>query len=241
MRIWQLAWLSAGLLLLVTACGRATPMPTETPTASISIVPPFETATPTAAVSATPPATAAAPTPTALADGLGVRLGTPDPNPRCPDHYPWFFDNPADECAGMVLNTWTVWQPFEHGVMIWTQEGGRTYVLLDDASPFKPYQIVSDSLGLPLPEPDPSIVPPEGFYVPERGFALFWRGLVPGHAWVRERLGWATAPVAAYSGFFQCRTDAGDAARCYLNGPRDEIIVLAPSVSWWTYVQTAVR
>ena len=130
--------------LLVGACGRATP--TLTPTASISIVPPFATATPTAAVSASvtaPPPATAAPTATALAEGLGVRLGTPDPNPNCPDHYPWFFENPADECAGFVLNTWTVWQPFEHGLMVWTQEGGRTYVLLDDGSPFKPVVLVA--------------------------------------------------------------------------------------------------
>jgi len=141
-----------------------------------------------------------------------------------------------------VLNTWAVWQPFEHGLMVWTQEGGRTYVLLDDGAPLKPYVPVSDPLGLPLPGPDLAIVPPEGLHQPELGFALFWRGLVPGHAWVRERLGWATAPEAAYSGLWQCSTaDAGAASRCYLNGPRDEIIVLAANAPWWAYVQGAVR
>ncbi|MBM2849149.1 MAG: hypothetical protein HW418_2091 [Anaerolineales bacterium] len=70
------------------------------------------------------------PTPTALADGLIVRLGTPDPSPNCPEHYPWFFDNQAQECATTLLNTWGVVEHFEHGLMLWFQEGGRTYVLL---------------------------------------------------------------------------------------------------------------
>ncbi len=243
-------WLFLSMLMgsLLAACGQNGPGATATPTAGAgpSVTPTQidQAATPTPTVG--PAVTEAAPTATAIADGLGAWLGTPDPNPNCPDHYPWFFDNPADECAGVVLNTWVAWQPFEYGLMVWTQEGGRTYVLRDDGSPFKPYQLVSDPVGVPLPEPDASIVPPAGLYVPERGFALFWRNLVPGHEWVREHLGWATAPEAAYSSFWQCRTEASiaatlDGARCYLLGPRDEIIVLAESAGWWTYVQRAVR
>jgi hypothetical protein len=238
-------------LLLAAACGLTPPAATSTPTPAPfgpTITPtPIDqaaTQTPTAAPAiSSPPAT-----PTSLADGLGVRLFSTDPNPRCPDHYPWFFDNHADECAATILNTWTVWQPFERGLMVWTQEGGRTYVLLDDGSPFKPYQLVSDPVGVPFPDPDPSIVPPAGFFVPERGFALFWRNVVPGHEWVRERLGWATAPEAAYSGLWQCRVaglpqpgPAEDVDRCYLNGPRDEIIVLVSAAAEWTYVQRAQR
>jgi hypothetical protein len=181
------------------------------------------------------------PTPTSIVEGLGTRLGTPDPSPNCPAHYPWFFENPAAECADFVLNVWTVLQPFERGLMVWFQEGG-TYVLLDDGSPFKPYRQVFDLQGLPFPDPDPSLVPPPGLYVPTLGFALFWRGLVPGHEWVRESLGWATAPETAFSGLYQCNTSPGEAARCYFLGPRDEIIALARGpAAYWNYYQRAVR
>jgi hypothetical protein len=235
--------LAAGLL--VAACGRTGPAgPTATPSA-LANLPVVETVTPPpsaapypASATPVPSATEPEPTATTVADGVTLRMTTPDPNPNCPEHYPWYFENRADECAAVLLNTWAVWQPFEHGLMVWTQEAGRTYVLIEDGAPFKPYQVVSDPFGLPLPEPDPSQAPPEGFYQPERGFALFWRSLVPGHEWVRQRLGWATAPEQAYSGFRQCNTATDATARCYLNGPNDQIIVLAEQVPWWAYVQT---
>ncbi len=182
------------------------------------------------------------PTPTALADGLIVRLGTPDPSPNCPEHYPWFFDNQAQECAATLLNTWGVMEHFEHGLMLWFQEGGRTYVLLEDSSVFKPYQEVIDGQGLPLPGPDPGLVPPPGLFQPVLGFGKFWRGLVPGSEWVRERLGWAVAPEVGYSALWQCNTSSGDSARCYATGPRDEIIVLTRGrVQYWNYWQGPVR
>lgn len=242
------------LVFWVAACGRAGPPATASPTPRVESTEPLLLATDTAAAppptaaSATEapateaPPTAPAPTPTSFDQGLTARLGTPDPNPNCPEHYPWFFDNPAPECAAFILNTWTVWQPFERGLMVWTQERGQTRVLLDDGSPFKPYHFVSDPLGLPLPGPDPAIVPPEGLFQPELGFALYWRGLVPGTEWVREALGWATAPETAYSAFWQCSTATGPAARCYFNGPRDELIALTTGgPQYWTYVQRAVR
>lgn len=241
------------LALALTACGLPGPGETATPPSIIETFPPLMSATsaatptalpptPTAPAEATSAATLPAGTPTSLAEGLTVSLGTPDPNPNCPEHYPWFFENPANECADFIHNTWTVLQPFEHGLMVWSQDRGQTWVLLDAGEPFKPYVLVSDPLGLPLPGPDASIVPPEGLLQPELGFALYWRGLVPGTEWVRAALGWATAPETAYSAFWQCNTNTGSAARCYFNGPRDEIIVMtAGDVLYWTYFQTAVR
>jgi hypothetical protein len=133
-------------------------------------------------------------------------------------------------------------QSFEHGLMAWFQGGGRTYVLTEDGSLFKPYQEAIDSGNLPLPDADPNIVPPSGLYQPVLGFAKFWRGLVPGYEWVRERLGWATAPEVGYSAFWQCNNASGDSARCYFTGPRDEIIVMTQgSVRYWNYWQGPVR
>jgi hypothetical protein len=240
--------------LLMAACRQAAPTVTPGPTAEAVLTPtevlaPTTTAVPEATLPATSvppplpsPTSTLAPTPTSFAEGLTVRLGTPDPSPNCPNHYPWFFENPAAECADFVHNTWTVLQPFEHGLMVWFQDQGRTYVLLDDGSLFKPYRQVFDLQGLPLPEPDPGIIPPAGLYQPTLGFALFWRGLVPGHEWVREGLGWATAPETAYSGLWQCNTATGDALKCYFTGPHDELISMAlGSAQYWNYRQTAVR
>ena len=184
-----------------------------------------------------------APTPTSLAEGLATGLGTPDPNPNCPNHYPWFFSNRADECGATILGTWAAFETFERGLMVWTAEGGHTYVLIDDGSPFKPYQEVTDPQGLPIStEPDPALTPPAGRVQPVMGFGKFWRGEVPEAAWVRARLGWATAPESDYSAFWQCNTASGDGARCYLSGPRDEVLALARGgAQYWTYWQRAVR
>ena len=216
--------------LMLAGCQSAAPDATATTAPAVA---PAATLPPTAA----PP-----PTPTALAEGLIARLATPDPSPNCPEHYPWFFENPADECAATLLNTWGVMQRFERGLMAWFQEGGRTYILVEDGSLFKLYHEAIDPVGLPLPAPDPGLAPPPGLHQPVLGFAKFWRGLAPGYEWVRERLGWAVEPEAAYSALWQCNRSSGEAARCYFTGPRDEIIVMTRgSGQYWSYWQGPVR
>jgi hypothetical protein len=224
----------ATLCILVLAACQVAPNEPVNPTAaprSLTSLPPAGTAIPVAP-----------PTPTALADGWFAGAAASNSSANCPEPYPWFFQNHAGECAAMLLNTGAAWQPFERGLMVWFQEGGLTYVLMDDGSLLKPYQIVNDPSTDPLPAPDPNILPPAGLYQPELGFAKFWRGLVPGYGWVRERLGWALAPEKPYSAFWQCNT-AGDArARCYFNGPGDEIIVITRgNAPYWNYWQRAVR
>ncbi|HRE25394.1 MAG TPA: hypothetical protein PK954_02055 [Anaerolineales bacterium] len=192
--------------------------------------------------SAVIPTMTALPGPTSLAEGLTTRLSTPDPSPGCPDHYPWFFVNTANECAAPVLNTWAALQTFEGGLMAWFQEGGLTYVLVDDGSLFKPYDLAVDGGASYLPGIDPQLAAPAGLFKPEGGFEKFWRGRVPGYEWVQPQLGWATAPEAGYSALWQCNTSVLDAARCYFTGPRDEIIVLTQgSALYWNYWQGPVR
>lgn len=254
----RLGFVTAFFALVLGACGAPAPaLPTPTRlagTATTAALPAGPEATspgaaqpsrtPTTPPDGLPSPTAMPATPTALAEGWFAGAATPDPSANCPDGYPWFFANPAqgNECASTVLNTWAALQRFEHGLMLWTQEGGRTYVLVDDGSPFKPYREVSDPAGLPFPAPDPSLEPPEGLYQPELGFANFWRGLVPGSEWIRPALGWATEPEAQYSAFWQCNTAPGEDARCYLTGPRDEILALARGPArYWAVVQPPVR
>lgn len=223
-------WITLVVLLAAAACQSApTPMP------------PAATVTPTPLPNAPPtlPPPTAAPTPTALAEGFFLGLATPNPAANCPDLYPWFFPNRADECGQTVLNTWVVMQAFEGGWMVWRQEGGHTYVLVDDGSPFKPYRLVTDTVTADLLGPDPALAPPPGRYQPVLGFAKFWRGLTPGTEWVREALGWALAPETPYSALWQCNTIA---TRCYFTGPRDEVIALTlGEVQHWGYWQGPVR
>ncbi len=191
---------------------------------------------------ATIPTMTALPGPTSLAEGLTTRLSTPDPSPDCPDHYPWFFDNAASECAAPVLNTWAALQRFEHGLMVWFQEGGLTYVLVDDGSLFRPFDLAIDPGESYLPGLDPNLTAPDGRAVPEGGFEKFWRGRVPGYEWVQPQLGWALEAETGYSALWQCNTAELDAARCYFTGPRDEIVALAQgSAKYWNYVQAPVR
>jgi hypothetical protein len=173
---------------------------------------------------------------TSLAQGAAIRLGTPNPSPDCPDHTPWFFNNPGRECATLPVNSWAVMQRFERGLMIWFQSSGETDILLDDRSPLKPYHGAVDTAGVAEPPgPDPALSPPAGLSQPVRGFAKFWRGLVPGYDWVRPALGWAIGDESGYSALYQCNTASDPAAaRCYFNGPFDEIIALShgPDGQW---------
>ena len=115
-------------------------------------------------------------------------------------------------------------------------------MITEDGSAFKLYVEVVDLQGLPWPDTDPSLAPLPGRYQPVLGFGKFWRGPVPGVDWVRARLGWATAPESDYSALWQCNLGAGDAARGYLAGSCDEVLVFARgSASYWSYWQAAVR
>ena len=68
--------------------------------------------------------------------------------------------------------------------MVWFQDFGETYVLIEDDSPFKPYRQAIDMVGVANPtDLDPSLTPPNGLFQPVSGFAKFWRALVPGSDW----------------------------------------------------------
>jgi hypothetical protein len=224
------------LVLCLTGC-QTLPPTAAAPVATALVAP--VTASPTLAPTTTiTPQPTIKPTATPLWEGVQLRLGTPDPSPDCPDHYPWFFDNHARECASIVLNTWGAVQPFEHGLMVWIAEGGHTYILLDDGSAFKPYREVTDTGSAYQTDRNLNLIPPPGFYPVILGFAKFWRGLVPGTEWIREQLGWATAPETDYSIFWQCNTASDESARCYFSGPQNEIIVMTRgSVPYWSYWQ----
>ncbi|WP_420631724.1 hypothetical protein [Candidatus Leptofilum sp.] len=106
----------------------------------------------------------------------------------CP--FAWFFTPAPDVCAqDAVLLSASAEQQFEHGVMIWVAEEDRIYVLFDDTMYTDGWNAYEDTWQDGDPIDDPFIVPPPGFYQPQRGFGLVWRE----QPQVRERLGWALA------------------------------------------------
>ena len=94
----------------------------------------------------------------------------------------------------------TAFQPFEHGMMIWSNKIGWyeqpvIYVLSENGS----YQRYDDTFQDGVDPESGGETPPNGLFEPIRGFGKVWRQN-PG---VRSALGWATAPEAGGPGRFQ--------------------------------------
>ena len=112
-----------------------------------------------------------------------------------PCRYPWFFPTDNRCCPeAAATTTWAAEEPFEHGWMLWLENGpgsSRLIVVFYENGSYEKYP---DTFVEGEPESDPSFVPPPGLYQPIRGFGKLWRT----HPEVRERLGWATAPEQGF-------------------------------------------
>lgn len=95
---------------------------------------------------------------------------------------------------------------------------------------------ISDPLEI-LRDTRSEISPPEGFYAPESGFGLVWRGDVKDSPGYRESLGWAIGPEFGYEAIYQCDTALPSGGRswrfCYLKRPDDRVIVFHPLGGWY--------
>ena len=115
-------------------------------------------------------------------------------------------------------------EPFEHGVMLWSISLNVIFVLYD--SPAKPrWQQFTDSYTAGMPDSDPSLAPPPGLQQPIRGIGLVWRQ----SAKVRERLGWATGPEIPYLGAFQIDMDG----ERYMQSNTGQVYHLSADQSNW--------
>ena len=81
-------------------------------------------------------------------------------------------------------------QLFENGRMFWLQPTGQFWVLVVTSEGHGTWSVYEDTFEEGEPESDPSIVPPEGFFQPVRGFGKLWREVQQ----VRDQLGWAVTP-----------------------------------------------
>jgi TolB protein len=156
-------------------------------------------------------------------------------------HTTWFFsDEPqAGICPAEPIRSYAAAQRFERGTMIWLEQLGR-YILLDEAllheqDVRKQVYYVYDPLDI-IRDTSAEVNPPGGFYAPESGFGLVWRGDVSNSPGYREILGWALAPEFGYEAVYQCDDALPSGGRswqtCYLKGPDSEIVVFHPLGGW---------
>jgi hypothetical protein len=92
-------------------------------------------------------------------------------------------------------------QDFEHGQLLYLEAGPSldarvsaggpaTYALFPDGTAY----VVGYTWSPADPDSDPALVPPEGLLQPTGRLGKAWRT-----TWIRERLGWATAPAQDFS------------------------------------------
>ena len=145
----------------------------------------------------------------------------------CP--FTWFFAPAPDICPQeAALYSASAEQAFEHGTMIWVGEEDRIYVLFDDTMYTDGWAAFTDEWEEGDPVDDPSIVPPPGFYQPQRGFGLVWRE----QPMIRERLGWALAPEVGGETAVQ-RTSYYKYNHTYLKALDNDVWHLFPERSDW--------
>ena len=145
----------------------------------------------------------------------------------CP--FTWFFTPEPDVCPQeAALLSASAEQQFEHGYMIWVGEEDRIYVLFDDTMYTDGWAVYDDNWQDGDPVDDPAIIPPPGFYQPQRGFGLVWRE----QPTIRDRLGWALAPESGGNTAVQ-RTSYYKYNHTYLKALDNNVWHLFPERSDW--------
>lgn len=208
----------------------AAPSATPTPSWTAPLRVPSHTAlSATTAPATTAPATIA-PATTAPATAMATACG-----------HTWFFSPAPTTCPGQppVLAD-TVFQPFEHGWMLWRAVpgpyGSSIYVFFTDG--FWPqWNPTLDTWRPGMPEAGPAIQPPPGLFAPVRGFGLIWRtSTIPQGGAVmmlRDRLGWALAPEASLGILpMQCHHPERYEDGCFLAGSQGAIYRLEEGNRW---------
>lgn len=221
LHICVLALVLCGFALVTQAC-----IPAPAPSPATAIPTPAEP-TPTPVATATPEVSA------------GAADDTPAPTATAACANAWFVPQPPPGCPALPpVYSPTTAQHFEHGLIIWREKpdfyGSQIYVIFDDGkSPqFNP---TNDRWRPGLPETDPGIAPPAGFFQPVRGVGMFWREAYFGQIGLsaRERLGWATDEEAALGELpFQCRSADSYEGGCYMMGPDKVVYVLQADNTW---------
>lgn len=148
----------------------------------------------------------------------------------CPDV--WFFQPPPEACpTAPAQDSPLVEEPFERGRMIYIAQNQQIYALFNDGA--APAWLVLDDRYNPAtsPESDPNFSPPPGYYQPLRRLGFIWRG----NDTVRNRLGLAIQPEAAYNGFVQSSSSEG-AQTLYVSSSDGTVLQLLPQGDSWQII-----
>ena len=183
-------------------------------------------------------------TPTPRAASIQNSTATPahpEITPTAVCTYTWFFPSPPTDCPGQPPTySLTVMQHFEHGFMLWRAQpgpyGSQIYIFFTD-NQWPYWNPTNDTWHPGMPESDPSIVPPPGYYQPVRGFGIKWRTTsIPQGATIvalRERLGWALDEEFSLGELpMQCHISDSYLNGCFLAGLDDAVYVIYPDNIW---------
>jgi hypothetical protein len=130
-------------------------------------------------------------------------------------------DLPANFPTPWIAQIPVAEQLFEHGRMFWVGPIKQIWVLKITNEGHGTWEIYSDDFKDGEPENDPSIVPPDGRYQPQRGFGKLWRES-PG---LREALGWGVTPEFGYASRYEYHAGGSvDASGKYTPGPGYHIL-----------------
>jgi hypothetical protein len=146
----------------------------------------------------------------------------------CPDT--WFFAPEPEICPAAPAEFGAgAEQHFEHGIMLWVQSQDLIYVLSENGQSrqWHPYL---DEWEEGMPEDDPAIIPPPGYYQPIRGFGLVWRE----QTGVRDKLGWAVDTESAYETAVQHTSYSY--SNIYIRAADGNVWRLLPIFSGWEKV-----
>ncbi len=160
-------------------------------------------------VTATPePAEATAnsapsPTPTSSATNTPAPTPTVDPFPT-----PTFSQIQVAE------------QVFERGRMFWIQPRKQIWVLQQTEPGRGKWLVYDDTFQEGEPEFDPTIIPPNGLYQPERGFGKLWRNTPE----LREALGFGVTPEFGYVSNYEYHAGGEVRDGQYVPGPGYHIL-----------------
>jgi hypothetical protein len=111
-------------------------------------------------------------------------------------------------------------QVFENGRIFWVQPTGQLWVMFGEEEGGGEWGVFEDTFTDGEPETDPSLVPPEGFFQPERGFGKLWRG----NPEVRDRLGWAVTPEFGYVSDYFYQPGGEIVGDTYTPGPGHHVL-----------------
>lgn len=149
------------------------------------------------------------------ASATNVSSATPAPTTLAPTDLPANFPTPV------VASVQVAEQLFEHGRMFWLEPIKQIWVMKITGEGHGTWAVYEDTFEEGEPEIDPSLVPPEGRYQPERGFGKLWRE--SGN--LREELGWGVTPEFGYVSNYEYHAGGSvDANGQYVSGPGYHIV-----------------